>query len=138
MPLIRDGQRHIPEGTDIVGNEFPFIAVAPGGAFQKFPVFVYELDGQAVQLQHEQCGMVFDERNQIAYQFGFVQGEQRDAVPYLFQAADSLIAHRLGGWVAQDDPCFFLSTRQLIIEMVIDCIGYAGGIFIVVFVAVAV
>ena len=31
------------------------------------------------------------------HQFGFIQGEQWDAVPYLFQAADSLIAHRLGG-----------------------------------------
>ena len=64
------------------------------------PPLVYELYGQAVQLQHEQCGMVFDERNQITHQFGFIQGEQRDAVLYLRQAADSLIAHRLGGGVA--------------------------------------
>ena len=83
-----------------MGNKFPFIAVAPGGAFHKFPILVNELYGQAVQLQHEQSGMVFGKRSQIAHHLGFIQREQRDAVPYLLQVADSLIAHRLGGGVA--------------------------------------
>ena len=121
-----------------MGDELPFIAVAPGGAFHELPVFINELYGQAVQLQHEQCRMVFDKRNQFAHHLGLGQGEQRDVVPYLLQAADSLVAHRLGGGIAQDDSRFLLQASKFVIKMVVDGIGYAGGLFIVVFMAVAV
>ncbi len=69
-PLVRDGERHIPKSGDIVGNKFPFISVASGGAFHKFSALINELYGQAVQLQHEQGGMAFQEGCQVAYRLG--------------------------------------------------------------------
>ena len=99
-PFIGDGQRHVPEGSDVVGDELPLLAVAPGGAFHEPPVFVDELHGKPIQLQHEQGAMALQEGGQVAYLFRLSQGEQRDVMPHLLQAADSLIAYGLGGGVA--------------------------------------
>lgn len=71
--LVRDGKRHIPESGDIVGNEFPFISVASGGVFHKFPALINELYGQAVQLQHEQGCVFLQESRQLAHHLGLVQ-----------------------------------------------------------------
>lgn len=71
--LVRNGKRHIPESGDIVGNKFPFIAVASGGAFHKFPVLVNEFYGQTVQIQHEQGCVFLQEGSQFAHHLGFAQ-----------------------------------------------------------------
>ena len=78
----------------------PLLAVPSGRGFRKPPVFVDELHGQAVQLQHEQRRMALQEGSQVAYRLGLGQREQRDVMPHLLQAADGLIAYGLGGGVA--------------------------------------
>lgn len=69
--FVRNGQRDVAEGRYIMGNDFPFIAIASGGAFDQLSVFVYQFDGKTVQLQHEQCFLFLQERNQILYGFCF-------------------------------------------------------------------
>jgi hypothetical protein len=76
MPFVGDGNRHIAESGYVMGNEFPFITVASGGAFHKLSVLIDKLCGQTVQLQHEQGSMAFQESSQFADHFCLIQREQ--------------------------------------------------------------
>ena len=50
---VRNVQRNIAESRDVVGNDFSFLPVASGGAFDKSAVFIHKLYGETVQLQHQ-------------------------------------------------------------------------------------
>ena len=71
--FIGDFQRHIGECRNIVGHILASFAIPTGRCLNQLAVFITELDGQAVQLQHEQRRSHGKHGNQIIGLFGLVQ-----------------------------------------------------------------
>ena len=136
--FVRNVQRNIAEGRDIVGNDFPFLPVASGRAFDEPAVLVDKLYGKTVQLQHQQGIFLFQKGEQLTDLFGLVKGQQWDRVSDLIQRTDCLISYSLCRGIAEDNASFCFQPLQLIIQMVIDSIAYTGTIFIVIFMPVTV
>ena len=133
-----DLQWHVAERRDVVGDLLANLTVPSGGCLDQIAIFITELDGQTIQLQHEQSRSHGKHGNQIIGLFRLVHAQERNGVPDLLQRTHRSIAYRLRGGVAENDPRFPFQHSQLVKEPVIDSIGHAGLCEIVVFVTIAV
>ena len=102
-----------------MGNDLARVSIAPGGGLYQLPVFVGQLEGQAVQLEHEQDLLLADKLQQRGGVLGLVQREERARMLRFLQRADSGIANGLRWGVCHADARLLFQRGQLVKEPVV-------------------
>ena len=136
--LKGDVGRNAGNSGNIVGDDFTLIAVATGGGFLQDAVFVGQLDGQAVQFEHQQNALLTHESQQFLAALRLIQRKKRDCVCRFLQLAHGRIANRLCGRVAHPDTGLFFQCGQFIEQAVIHLVFDRGGIEVVILMAIPV
>ena len=137
-PLKGDVGRDAGNPGNIMGNDFTLITVATGGGFLQDAVFVGQLDGQAVQFEHQQNALLTHESQQFLAALRLIQRKKRDCVCRFLQLAHGRIANRLCGRVAHPDTGLFFQCGQFIEETIIHLVFDGRGIEVVILMAIPV
>ena len=121
-----------------MGDDFTLITIATGGGLLQDAVFIGQLDGQAVQFEHQQHALFTHECQQFFAALRLIKGKKRDGVRRFLQLTHGRIANRLRGRVAHPDTGLFFQCGQFIEQAVIHLVFDRGGIEVVILMAIPV
>ena len=102
-----------------MGDDLSDLAVAACCSLQQYAVFIRQLCGQAIQLEHQHTGLLTHEAQQLRAALGLVQRQERDRVGGFFQLAHGGRADSLRRGIGHDDARLLFQPLQLVKQPVI-------------------
>ena len=107
---VFNAQRQRAHRAQILRHVLPYKAVTPGGAADKYAVFIFQRHGQPVDLRLHRIAVGLNEQGIHALAEGVElierenvrQALQRDLMLHLLKLAQGLPAHPLGGGIGRD------------------------------------